>query len=59
MIVAIATPRVVCSVGLKNISRYFRLPSFTPSSSDSYAMRAKSSRSITVEFTSRKISRNS
>ena len=42
MIVAIATPRVVCSVGLKNISRYFRLPSFTPSSSDSYAMRAKS-----------------
>ena len=27
MIVAIGTPRVVCSVGLKNISRYFRLPS--------------------------------
>ena len=41
MIVDIATPRVVCSVGLKNISRYLRLPSFAPSSSDSYAMRGE------------------
>ena len=33
--VVYGTPRVVCSVGLKNISRYLRLPSSTPSSIDS------------------------